>query len=140
VHEKDSIDDRELKNLLEDICIEVEVEEIAKIEGIGGLDHLRTEKAVETLLEGLVWRKKTESMSFCRIGGNDTDSSRAGNDNQVFALYGWEGEDLHRVDKRPKILCPNDVCLFQGGLNDPVVIGEGGGMELCNVSASLSCI
>jgi hypothetical protein len=64
VHEKNSIDHREFKNLLEDIRIEVEVEEIAKIEGIGGLDHLRPEEAVEALLEGLVWRQKTESMSF----------------------------------------------------------------------------
>jgi hypothetical protein len=65
VHEKDSIDGREFKNLLKDIRIEIEVEEIAKIEGIGGLDHLRPEETVKALLEGLVWRKKTESMSFC---------------------------------------------------------------------------
>jgi hypothetical protein len=56
VHEKNSIDHREFKDLLEDISIEVEVEEIAKIEGIGRLDHLRPEEAVEALLEGLIWR------------------------------------------------------------------------------------
>jgi hypothetical protein len=56
VHEKDSIDHREFQNLLEDVGIEVEVEEIAKVEGIGGLDHLRPEEAVEALLEGLIWR------------------------------------------------------------------------------------
>jgi hypothetical protein len=65
VHEKNSIDHREFKNLLEDIRIEVEIEEIAKIEGIGGLDYLRPEEAVEALLEGLVWRQKMESMPFC---------------------------------------------------------------------------
>ena len=91
---------------------------------------------LKLFLEGM----KAKPVHLCRIGRHDGNASRATEDNETIPLHGRKGEDLHRIDKRPEIFRPDDVRLFQRRLHNPIIVGKGGRMELCNLSRTLSDI
>ncbi len=110
--EENSIDGLNFEDLFKDLCIEIEVEEVPQIEGIGGLDDLCPEVAVDSILIMFCQGKEAKSMDLRSIGSDNGDTSGAGEDDEVIPFHVWKGEDFHGIGKGPKVLCPDDVCLF----------------------------
>jgi len=64
VLEDNSIDGLDLEHLFKDLHIEIEIEEVSQVEGIGGPDHLGPEIAVDSVLKAFLQGKEPKSISL----------------------------------------------------------------------------
>ena len=113
-----------------DVGVEGEIKDIAQVNGVVGVDHPGPGAGLDGLNQGLGQGRQGEAKLAAGIGGDHRLAAAAGEDHQAVAPNRGLVHQFDGVQELGLGLDPDDAALPAGGLQHPLIGGEGGGMRL----------
>ena len=113
-----------------DVSVEGEIKDIAQVDGVGGMDHSGPGAGRDVLDQRLGQGRQGEAKLAAGIGGDHRLAAAAGKDHQAVAPNRGLVHQFDGVQELGLGLDPDDAAVAAGGLQHPLIGGQGGGMRL----------
>ncbi len=113
-----------------DVGVEGEIKDIAQVNGVGGADHPGPGAHLDGLHQGLGQGRQGEAKPAAGIGGDHGLAAAAGEDHHAVASHRGLAHQPGCVQELGLGFDPEDPALPTGGLQHPLIGGQGSGMGL----------
>ncbi len=112
----------------QDVGIHGEIKDVAQVDGVGGVDNPGPGARLDGVHQRLGQGRQGEAKPAAGIGGDHGLAAAAGEDHQAIAPNRGLAHQPGGVQELGLGLDPGDPALPAGGLQHPLIGGQGGGM------------